>query len=166
MLYIYAVPISFRTNSSGFCVDIQTYSNETMENAEETLQDHTLMPNPMAMVPSALREVNALFIGPVADGFFQATQDKLENPPRWEQGNYSLAAGKWPSKIPNLMDLTSYNGYVLLVIAAAWDEEVISQARIVGVMTTMAGDVLSKFAYKTLQEKEEEIAGYTSGISN
>ncbi|GAA4436761.1 hypothetical protein GCM10023188_30200 [Pontibacter saemangeumensis] len=137
-----------------------------MENTEEKLEDNVLMPNPLSMVPSALREVNALFIGPVADGFFQPTQDKLENPPRWEQGNYSLTAGKWPSQLPNLMDLTPYNGYALMVIAAAWDKEVISQARIVGVMSKMAGDVLSKFAYLTLQEKEEEIAGYTSGLSN
>lgn len=145
-----------------------------MENAEETLEDskeetvkeNTLMPDPMAMVPISLREVNALFIGPVSNGFFQPTQDKLENPPRWEQGNYSLTAGKWPSKIPNLMDLTPYNGYALVVIAAAWDTEVISQARIIGVMNLMAGDVLTKFAYLTLQEKEEEIAGYTSGLSN
>ena len=102
----------------------------------------------------------------MADGFFQPAQDKLEKPPRWEQGNYSLTATKWTSRTPSLMDLTSYNGNVLLVIAAAWDAEVISQARIVGVMNTMAGDVLSKFAYRTLQEKEEEIAGYTSGLSN
>ena len=143
-----------------------TFAERTMENAEETLEESTLLPNPLAVVPSALRDVNALFIGPVADGFFQPVQDKLETPPRWEQGNYSLTAGKWPSKTLNLMDLTSYNGYVLLVIAAAWDAEVISQARIVGVMDTMAGDVLSKFAYRTLQEKEEEIAAYTSGLSN
>lgn len=136
------------------------------ESAEETLKETTLMPDPMAMVPLSLQEVNALFIGPVSDGFFQPAQDKLENPPRWEQGNYSLAAGKWPSKIPNLMDLTSYNGYALVVIAAAWDTDVISQARIIGVMNLMAGDVLTKFAYLTLQEKEEEIAGYTSGLSN
>ena len=147
-------------------VVILTFAERTMENTEETLEENTLLPNPLAMVPAALRDVNALFIGPVADGFFQPAQDKLETPPRWEQGNYSLTAAKWPSKTPSLMDLTSYNGYVLLVIAAAWDAEVISQARIVGVMNTMAGDVLSKFAYRTLQEKEEEIAGYTSGLSN
>jgi len=137
-----------------------------MENSEETLESNTILPNPMAMVPSALREVNALFVGPVADGFFQPTPDKLETPPRWEQGNYSLTAGKWPNPVPNLMDLTPYNGYMIMVLAGAWDKEVISQARVIGVMTPMAGDVLSKFAYLTLQEKEEEIAGYTSGLSN
>ncbi|MCJ8167437.1 hypothetical protein MKJ04_21530 [Pontibacter sp. E15-1] len=137
-----------------------------MEKTADKIENPTLLPHPIAVVPNALREESALFIGPVSDGFFQASQDKLESPPRWEQGNYSLTAGKWPSPIPNLIDLTPYNGYVLVVIAADWDKEVISQARIVGVMTAMAGDVLTKFAYSTLQEKEEEIDAYTSGISN
>lgn len=150
-----------------------------MENPEKTIpgktileetadEANTVLPNPKAIVPDALQEGNALFLGPVMDGFFQPYQDKLYTPPRWEQGNYSITAGAWPAPglIPNLMDLTSYNGYVLLVIAAAWDSEVISQARILGVMDASAGDILSKFIYQHLQEKEEEIAAYTSGLSN
>lgn len=133
---------------------------------EEVVKEPTALPDPVAVALKALGKVNALFIGPVADGYFQASQDKLENPPRWEQGNYSLTSGKWPAPTPNLMDLSSYNGFVIVVIASAWNEEVISQARIVGVMTTMAGDVLTKFAYRELQEKEDEIASYTSGLSN
>lgn len=131
-------------------------------------QEDIILPDPKAIVPDALQEGNALFLGPVVDGFFQPNQDKLHSPPRWEQGNYSITAGAWPppSLVPNLMDLTSYNGYVLLVIASDWDSEVISQARILGVMDAMAGDILSKFIYQHLQEKEEEVAAYTSGLSN
>jgi len=33
-------------------------------------------------------------------------------------------------------------------------------------MDATAGDILSKFIYQHLQEKEEEIAAYTSGLSN
>ncbi|WP_347158588.1 hypothetical protein [Pontibacter chitinilyticus] len=142
-----------------------------MDNAEETVEEQNiLLPDPMVVVPDALQEGNALFLGPVADGFFQPTQDRLHTPPRWELGNYSLTAGIWPpvtgTPLPSFMDLTSYNGYMLLVIASAWDKEVISQARIIGVLSTMAGDVMSKFGYQHLQEKEEEIAAYTSGLSN
>ncbi len=137
-----------------------------LEKTDETIETPTILPNPAAVLPNALREGCALFIGPVTDGYFQAAQDKHQHPPRWEQGNYSLTAGKWPNPIPNLIDLTPYNGYVILVLAADWDKEVISQARVLGVMTTMAGDVLTKFAYATMQEKEEEIDAYTSGISN
>lgn len=141
-----------------------------MENLEETIDEtNTVLPHPEAMVPEGLREVNALFIGPVIEGYFQPVQDKLQTPPRWEQGSYSITAGKWPAPgqpASLMMDLTSYNGYVLLVIASAWDKEVISQARIIGITDTAAGDMLSKFAYQHLQEKEEEIAAYTSGLSN
>lgn len=137
-----------------------------MESAEETAKRDVTLPNPVAIALKALGDVNALFVGPVTDGYFQAAQDKLEHPPRWEQGNYSITNGKWPSPTPNLIDLSPYNGYVLVVIAAAWNEEVISEARIVGVMTAMAGDVITKFAYKGMQEKEDEIAAYTSGLSN
>jgi len=145
----------------------ETLSREKIP--EETVDEtNTILPDPKAIVPDALQEGNALFLGPVMDGFFQPNQDKLHTPPRWEQGNYSITADAWPppSLVPNLMDLTSYNGYVLLVIASAWDSEVISQARILGVMDAMAGDILSKFTYQHLQEKEEEIAAYTSGLSN
>ncbi len=131
-------------------------------------EDSAILTNPEELVPDALQEGNALFLGSVEDGFFQAHQDKLQTPPRWPQGNYSLTAGSWPppSLVPELMDLSAYNGYVLLVVASAWDSEVISQARILGVMDASAGDMLSKFGYLHLQEKEEEIAAYTAGFSN
>ncbi|PRY10166.1 hypothetical protein CLV24_11583 [Pontibacter ummariensis] len=140
-----------------------------MDTPTETVEETgAVLPNPQAVVPNALQEVNVVFMGPVVDGYFQPVPDKLNTPPRWEQGSYSITAGKWPTPglSPNLMDLTRYNGYSILVMASAWDKEVISQARIFGVLTNMASDVIAKFAYASLQEKEEEIAAYISGISN
>ncbi|MFD2512276.1 hypothetical protein ACFSRY_00240 [Pontibacter locisalis] len=140
-----------------------------MDTPEEVIDEAgAVLPNPKAVVPKALQDVNVVFMGPVVDGFFQPVPDSLNTPPRWEQGSYSITAGKWPSPglTPNLMDLTAYNGYSIMVMASAWDKEVISQARIFGVLSTMACDVIAKFAYQKLQEKEEEIAAYISGISN
>lgn len=140
-----------------------------MDTPEEAIDESgAVLPNPKAVVPKALQEVNVLFMGPVVDGYFQPVPDSLNTPPRWQQGNYSITAGKWPAPglTPNLMDLTPYNGHGILVMASAWDKEVISQARIFGVVSTMACDVISKFVYEKLQEKEEEIAAYISGISN
>jgi hypothetical protein len=140
-----------------------------MDNAEEKLEETgTVMPDPQALVPSTLNKANVLFMGPVVNGYFLPVPDKKETPPRWEPGSYSLAAGKWPS--PNLtadlMDLTPYNGNALMVIASDWNQEVISQARIFGVLNNVACDVIQKFAFEQLQEKEEEIAVYISGIGN
>ncbi|MCX2740926.1 hypothetical protein [Pontibacter anaerobius] len=140
-----------------------------MDAPEEVLDESgTVLPNPKALVPKALQEVNVLFIGPVEDGYFQPVQDMLHTPPRWEKGNYSITAGKWPApgSTANLMDLSQYNGYAIMVMASAWDKEVISQARIFGVLNTMASDVIAKFAYEHQQGKEDEIAAYISGISN
>lgn len=142
-----------------------------MDNAEETVEDKAsgaVLPNPEAIVPNALREKNVLFMGPVAGGYFQPVPDKLTDPPRWKPGNYSLTAGIWPS--PNLkadlMDLSTYNGYGIMVMASEWNEEVISRARIIGILSSMASDVVAKFAFEALQEKESEIATYVSGHSN
>ncbi|ARS34575.1 hypothetical protein [Pontibacter actiniarum] len=140
-----------------------------MDTPEEMMDEAgTTLPNPKAVIPNALQDVNVLFMGPVVDGYFQPVPDKVNTPPRWEQGSYSITADKWPppSLSPNLMDLTPYNGYAIMVMASAWDKEVISQARIFGVLSTMANDVIANFAYDCLQEKEEEIAAYISGISN
>lgn len=134
------------------------------DNSENTLE------KPAVVLPQELRAANVLFIGPVVEGFFQPVPDKLFNPSRWEQGNYRITAGKWPtaSTSPNFTDLTHYNGYYLLIMASDWSDsdKVISQARIIGVLDSSSGDVISKFAYATMQEKEEEIAVYISGISN
>ncbi|WP_018478771.1 hypothetical protein [Pontibacter roseus] len=140
-----------------------------MNTPEETLEESgKVLPDPKVLVPDALQEVNAVFMGPVEDGYFQPIPDKANTPPRWEQGSYSLAAGKWPSpgSTADLMDLSSYNGYTIMVVASAWNKEVISQARIFGVLSPMAGDVVAKYGYSALQAKEEEIANYISGISN
>ncbi|WP_242917832.1 hypothetical protein [Pontibacter liquoris] len=140
-----------------------------MENPEEALEKAgTLLPDPMALVPSALKEVNVLFIGPVVNNYFIPAPDKKQTPPRWEQGSYRLASGKWPSpgSTADLMDLTPYNGSSIMVIASAWNEEVISQARIFGVLNNVACEVIQTFAYEHLQEKEEEITVYISGIGN
>ena len=140
-----------------------------MDTPEEALDETgAVLPNPKAVVPNALQEVNVVFMGPVVDGYFQPVPDNANTPPRWEQGSYSITAGKWPSTglHTGLIDLTPYNGQGILVMASAWDKEVISQARIFGVLSSMACDVISKFAYEKLQEKEEEIAAYISGISN
>jgi hypothetical protein len=84
------------------------------------------------------------------------------------RGSYSIAAGKWPS--PNLtadlLDLTPYNGQAIMVVASAWNQEVISEARIIGVLDKESCDVIQKFAYEHMQEKESEIASYITGISN
>lgn len=140
-----------------------------MENTDEVLDESgTVLPNPQALVPPVLQNMNVLFMGPVENGFFKPVPDKSNTPPRWNPGSYSLTAGKWPS--PNLkadlMDLTSYNGYSIMVIASDWNEEVISQARIFGVLNNTAQDVVNKFAFEKLQEKEDEIATYISGIGN
>lgn len=140
-----------------------------MDTPEEVLDDaDAILPSPKTVLPKALNKVNVLFMGPVENGYFKPVPDKAHTPPRWEQGSYSLAAGKWPS--PNLtadlMDLTPYNGYSIMVIASEWNKEVISQARIFGVLNNPARDVINKFAYEQLQEKEDEIATYISGISN
>jgi hypothetical protein len=127
-----------------------------------------VLPNPQPMMPCILQDVNVLFIGPVENGYFKPVPDKTNTPPRWQPGNYSLTAGKWPS--PNLtadlIDLTPYNGYSIMVIASKWNEEVISQARIFGVLDNVACDVINKFSFEKLQEKEDEIAAYISGIAN
>jgi len=140
-----------------------------MDQPKETLSEaNTVKPDPQPVLPSALQEVNVLFMGPVENGYFKPYPDKLNTPPRWKQGSYSLAAGKWTaaSTTADLMDLSPYNGYSIMVMACAWNMEVISQARIFGVLNTQACDVLYKYAYESLQEKEEEIAAYISGISN
>jgi hypothetical protein len=141
-----------------------------MDTPEETVEGSgTVLPSPETLVPEALLKANILFLGPVMEGYFQPVPDKLHTPPRWEQGSYSLTAGKWPSPgltTADLIDLTPYNGSGILVMASAWTTEVISQARIIGVLSSMACDVVAKFAYETLQAKEEEIAAYVSGISN
>lgn len=144
-------------------------SPEEIIDPKKTIKEEdTVKPNPQPVVPRALGKVNVLFMGPVENGYFKPVPDKANTPPRWEQGNYSLAAGKWPSPNLNadLMDLTPYNGYSIMVIASAWNQEVISQARVFGVLNSTAQDVLTKFAYETLQAKEDEIAAYISGISN
>ncbi|MCC9134831.1 hypothetical protein ACFSKU_20010 [Pontibacter silvestris] len=135
---------------------------EVEESSEGTLEQ------PAVVLPQGLRAANVLFMGPVVDGFFQPVPDKLFTPPRWEQGNYRVTAGKWPtaSTVPVFTDLTHYNGYYLLIMASGWEDKVISQARIIGVQDSSSGDVISKFAYATMQEKEEEIAVYISGIGN
>ena len=140
-----------------------------MENPEETLEEAgTVLPDPKTLVPTTLKKPSVLFMGAVNDGYFMPVPDLKESPPRWEPGSYSIAAGKWPS--PNLtadlMDLTLYNGQSILVVASDWNEEVISEARILGVMDNITCDVLQKFAYELMQEKEEEIASYISGINN
>ena len=140
-----------------------------MDTPEEVLEDgDAVLPNPKAVVPKALNKVNVLFMGPVENGYFKPVPDKVNTPPRWEQGTYSLAAGKWPSpgSTADLMDLSYYNGYSIMVMASEWNEEVISQARIFGVLNNSARDVINKFAYQHLQEKEDEIATYISGIDN
>ncbi len=139
-----------------------------MNSDNEIVKKGTLLPDPKELVPETLSDTNVLFMGPVEDGYFKPVPDKLNTPPRWEQGTYSLAAGKWPS--PNLsadlMDLAPYNGYSIMVIASAWNKEVISHARIIGVLDNTTQDVITKFAFDKLQEKEDEIAGYVSGLSN
>ncbi len=107
-------------------------------------------------------------MGPVMGGYLQPVQDKLNIPPRWQPGNYRLTAGKWPSPnlIANLMDLSTYNGYYIMVMAAEWNEEVISQAKIIGVLSPIAGDMVAKFSHENLQEKDNEIASYVAGFSN
>ncbi|MDX5422083.1 MAG: hypothetical protein LPK07_09060 [Hymenobacteraceae bacterium] len=144
----------------------KTPEKETVKPTAE--KSATVLPTPQEAVLKALQEVNVLFMGPVMEGYFQPVPDKLQDPPRWEKGNYSITAGKWPSTNhhADLMDLTPYNGYSIMVMASAWDKEVISQARIFGVLNNMACDVISKFAYEYLQKKEEEIAAYISGINN
>lgn len=140
-----------------------------MENADKMLEEAgTVLPNPKSLVPESLNEVNVLFMGPVENGYFKPVPDKRNTPPRWEAGSYSLAAGKWPSPslTAALMDLSTYNGYSIMVIASEWNEEVISQARIFGVLNNTACDVVNKFAYEHLQEKEDDISAYVSGISN
>ncbi|GAB3202484.1 hypothetical protein ABID22_004136 [Pontibacter aydingkolensis] len=140
-----------------------------MNTPEEVLEEGSnVLPNPQAMVPNALKKVNVLFIGPVENGYFKPVPDKANTPPRWEQGSYSLAANQGPSTgtTADLMDLSHYNGYSIMVMASEWNKEVISKARIFGVLDNTARDVINKFAYVHLQEKEEEIATYISGIGN
>lgn len=140
-----------------------------MNDADETLEETgTVLPDPKTLLPTTLSKANVLFIGPVENGYFLPAPDHKEQPPRWEPGQYSLATGKWPS--PNLtadlLDLSPYNGQAILVIASDWNQEVISEARVFGVLDKAACDVLQKFAYEHMQDKEEEIASYISGISN
>lgn len=140
-----------------------------MNTPEEALDESdAVLPNPKSIVPKALNKVNVLFMGPVENGYFKPVPDKINTPPRWERGTYSLTTGKWPSpgSTADLMDLTYYNGYSIMVMASEWNEEVISQARIFGVLNNSARDVINKFAYQYLQEKEDEIATYISGIDN
>lgn len=140
-----------------------------MNDAEEKLEEAgTVLPHPQTLVPTTLNKANVLFIGPVENGYFKPLPDLKQSPPRWEPGTYSLAAGKWPSPnlIADLLDLAPYNGQAIMVIASDWNQEVISEARIFGVLDKVACDVLQKFAYGHMQEKEEEIASYISGISN
>jgi hypothetical protein len=140
-----------------------------MNDAEETLEEAgTVMPHPKTLVPTTLNKANVLFMGAVENGYFNPGPDLKNSPPRWEPGTYSIAAGKWPS--PNLtadlLDLTPYNGQSIMVIASDWNQEVISEARIFGVLDKVACDVIQKFAYEHMQEREQEIASYISGISN
>ena len=140
-----------------------------MNEPEETLEEAgTVLPDPKTLVPNTLSKPNVLFIGAVENGYFNPMPDLKQDPPRWEPGLYSIAAGKWPS--PNttadLMDLTPYNGNSIMVVASEWNQEVISEARIFGVLDKVACDVIQKFAYEHMQEKEAEIASYISGISN
>ncbi len=140
-----------------------------MDEPEDTLEEAgTVLPDPKMLVPPTLSKANVLFIGPVDEGYFKPVPDLKNDPPRWEPGVYSLAAGKWPS--PNLtadlLDLSPYNGQAIMVIASDWNQEVISEARIIGVVDKVSCDVLQKFAYEHMQEKEQEIASYISGISN
>jgi hypothetical protein len=140
-----------------------------MENSDEVLEEAgTVMPNPKTLVPSTLNKANVLFMGAVENGYFNPVPDLKHSPPRWEPGSYSIAEGKWPS--PNLtadlLDLTPYNGKSILVIASDWNQEVISEARIFGVLDKVACDVIQKFAYEHMQDREEEIAVYISGIGN
>jgi hypothetical protein len=140
-----------------------------MDTPEETLEEAgTVLPNPKTLVPNTLQKANVLFMGAVENGYFMPVPDLKQSPPRWEPGSYSITAGNWPS--PNLsaalLDLTPYNGQSIMVIASDWNQEVISEARIFGVLDKVACDVLQKFAYEHMQEKEEEIASYISGISN
>ncbi|WP_242929166.1 hypothetical protein [Pontibacter vulgaris] len=140
-----------------------------MDNTDDILEETgTVLPDPKTILPETLNEKHVLFMGPVQNGYFMPVADKLNSPPRWEQGTYSLTAGKWPS--PNLtadlMDLSPYNGNSIMVIATTWNKEVISQAKIFGVLNNVACDVIQKFVFEKLQEKEEEIAVYISGIGN
>lgn len=140
-----------------------------MENSDETLEEAgTTLPHPKTLVPNTLKRANVLFVGTVENGYFKPAPDLRHSPPRWEPGLYRIAAGKWPS--PNLtadlLDLAPYNGKAIMVIASDWNEEVISEARLFGVLDKVACDVIQKFAYEHMQEKEEEIASYISGISN
>lgn len=140
-----------------------------MNDPEEKLEETgTVLPAPETLVPNTLSKPNALFLGAVENGYFNPVPDLKQHPPRWKPGSYSITAGKWPS--PNLtadlLDLSPYEGNSIMVIASAWNEEVISEARIFGVLDKVACDVLQKFAYGHMQEKEEEIASYISGINN
>jgi hypothetical protein len=141
---------------------IDTTKGEVTEESSEVL------PNPKSLVPKALQKINVLFIGHVEEGYFHPAPDKLNNPPRWEQGAYNITTGKWPSPelTSNFIDLSEYNGDAIMVMASAWDTEVISQARIFGKLSQMACDVIVTFAYDKLQASEEEIAAFISGISN
>ncbi len=137
-------------------------------NEEVIDESSNVLPHPKSLVPKALQEINVLFLGHVEDGYFHPVPDKLNNPPRWEQGSYSITSGKWPAPdlVPNFIDLSEYNGDAIMVMASAWDKEVISQARIFGKLSQMACDVIATFAYDKLQASEEEIAAFISGISN
>lgn len=156
--------------------DILGNPNEILKNADEIIGDRKnvadpadiVLPEAKPIIARVLNKVNVLFMGPVEDGYFKPVPDKLNTPPRWESGTYSLAEGKWTasSTTAHLMDLSPYNGYSILVIASEWNKEVISDARLFGVLDTVAGDVIHKFGYQHLQEKEEEIARYISGIGN
>lgn len=143
-------------------------AEETIDESSDKLEEAIPLEETATILTEGIRQNNVLFMGPVLDGYFQPASDKLHEPPRWETGNYSITAGKWPSPslVPNLTDLTLYNGYVIMVMASEWDKEVISHAKIFGVMDNASGDVITKFVYQHLQEKEEEIAAYISGISN
>ncbi len=144
------------------------HPEDTLDASSEKLEESIPLEETAVLLTEGLRPNNVLFMGPVLDGYFQPASDKLHNPPRWETGNYSITAGKWPtpSLVPNLTDLTPYNGYVIMVMATEWDKEVISHAKIFGIMDNASGDVVTKFAYQHMQEKEEEIAGYITGLSN
>jgi hypothetical protein len=140
-----------------------------MDETNEALEEAgTVLPNPKTLVPTTLNKANVLFMGPVKQGFFMPVPDLKHSPPRWEPGNYRITAGKWPSPnlIADLVDLSPYEGQSILVIASDWDKEVISQARLFGVLDNVACDVIQKFAYEHLQDREEEIARYISGIGN
>jgi hypothetical protein len=140
-----------------------------MENSDEVLEEAgTVLPNPKTLVPSTLNKANVLFMGAVENGYFNPVPDLKHSPPRWEPGSYSIAEGKWPSPslTADLLDLTPYNGRAILVIASDWNQEVISEARIFGVLDKVACDVLQKFSYEHMQDREEEIAVYISGIGN